>query len=132
MNFLSCEAVCYLYKPTIRPYIEHSFHVWAGAPKCYLDMLDKLQKRVRRAVDALFAGSLDPLAHRRYSSELAELIPPPHSRGRSTRYLSKLHDFSRSISKCAEFFPRTYGYLNREVIGTLFVFFGFLELYTFQ
>ena len=33
-------------------------------------------------------------------SELAELVPLPHSRGRSTRYSDRLNDFSVSIHRC--------------------------------
>ena len=32
-----------LYKSTMRPCMEYCYHVWAGAPSCYLRMLDKLQ-----------------------------------------------------------------------------------------
>ena len=43
MKFLSPEVVLYLYKSTIRPCMEYCCHVWAGAPSCYLELLDKLQ-----------------------------------------------------------------------------------------
>ena len=45
VQFLSPEVALYLYKSTIRPYC---CHVWAGAPSCYLELLDKLQKRICR------------------------------------------------------------------------------------
>ena len=45
MKFLSPEVVLYLYKSTIRPCMEYCCHVWAGAPHCYLELLDKLQKQ---------------------------------------------------------------------------------------
>ena len=44
MKFLSPEVALYLYKSTIRPYMEYCCHVWVGAPSCYLELLDKLQK----------------------------------------------------------------------------------------
>ena len=44
MKFLSPEVARYLYKSTIRPCMEYCCHVWAGAPSCYLELLDKLQK----------------------------------------------------------------------------------------
>ena len=44
MKFLSPEVALYLYKSTIPPCMEYCFHVWAGAPGCYLELLDKLQK----------------------------------------------------------------------------------------
>ena len=63
MKFLSPEVALYLYKSTIRPYMEYCCHVWAGAPSCYLDLLDKLQKRICRIVGPSLAASLEPLAH---------------------------------------------------------------------
>ena len=36
----------------------------------------------------------------RYSSELAQLVSFPYSRGRSTRYSDGLHDFSVTILRC--------------------------------
>ena len=44
MKFLSPEDSLYLYKSTIKPCMEYCCHVWAGAPSCYLEVLDKLQK----------------------------------------------------------------------------------------
>ena len=43
MKFLSPEAALYLYKSTIQPCMECCCHAWAGAPGCYLELLDKLQ-----------------------------------------------------------------------------------------
>ena len=42
MKFLSPEVSLYLYKFTIRPYMECCCHVQAGAPTSYLELLDKL------------------------------------------------------------------------------------------
>ena len=128
MKFLSPEVALYLYKSTIPPCMEYCCHVWAGAPSCYLDLLDKLQKQICRIVGPSLAASLEPLAHRRNvaslslfyryyfgrcSSKLAQLVPLPFSRGRSTRYSDRLHDFSVTIPRCYKnvyvnsFFPRT-------------------------
>ena len=94
MKFLSPEVALYLYKSAIQPCMEYCCHVWAGAPSCYLELLDKLQKPICRTVGPSLAASLEPLAHRRnvaslslfhryyfgrYSSELAELVPLPYS-----------------------------------------------------
>ena len=46
-------------------YLFRKCHVWAGAPSCYLELLDKLQKQIRRAVGPSLAASLKPLAHHR-------------------------------------------------------------------
>ena len=112
MKFLSPEVALYLYKSTIRPCMEYCCHVWAGAPSCYLELLDKLQKRICRTAGPSLASFLEPLAHRRnvarlnllyryyfgrYSSELAQL--DPFSRGRSTRYSDRLHNFSVTVPR---------------------------------
>ena len=94
IKFLSPEVALYLYKSTIRPCIEYCCRVWAGAPSCYLNLLDKLQKWICRIVGASLAAFLEPLAHHRNeaslslfyryyfgrcSSELAQLVPLPFS-----------------------------------------------------
>ena len=60
MKFLSPELALDLYKYTIRPCMEYCSPVWTGAPSCYLELLDKLQKRIGRTVGT----SLELLAHR--------------------------------------------------------------------
>ena len=60
MKLPSPEVALYLYKCAIQP----CCHVWAGAPSCYLELLDKLQKRICRTVGSSLAASLKPLAHR--------------------------------------------------------------------
>ena len=64
MKFLSPKVILYLYKSTIRPYMEYHFYVWACAPNCYSDELDNLQKRVCMTVSLSLAVSLKLLAHR--------------------------------------------------------------------
>ena len=44
------QVAIYHYRTTIRPCIECCCHVCTGAPSCYLDMLDDLQKWVCRNV----------------------------------------------------------------------------------
>ena len=51
-------------RSTIQPCMEYCCHVWASAPSCYLDLLDKLQKRICRTVGPSLTASLEPLAHR--------------------------------------------------------------------
>ena len=63
MKFLSLEVALYLYKSTMQPCIEYCCHVWGGAPSCYLELLDKLQKQICRTVGPSLAVSLEPLAH---------------------------------------------------------------------
>ena len=102
MKFLSPELALYLYKSTIRPCMEYCCHVWAGAPSCYLELLDKLQKWICRTVGPSLA-SLSLFCRYyfgRCSSEPTQLVPVPYSRGRSTRYSDRLHDFSVTIPRC--------------------------------
>ena len=63
LNFFSPEVASYLYKSNIRP-CRNTVVVWAGTPNCYLELLDKLQKRICRTVGSSLAASLEPLAHR--------------------------------------------------------------------
>ena len=42
MKFLSPEVALYLYKSNKRPCMEYCCHVWAGAPSCYLELLELL------------------------------------------------------------------------------------------
>ena len=112
----------------MHPCMKDCCHVWAGTPSCYLELLDKLQKRRCRTIGPSLAASLEPLAHRgnaaslslfyryyfgRCYSELAQLVSLPFSRGMYTRYSDRLHDFSVTIPRCYKdvyvnsFFPRT-------------------------
>ena len=60
MKCLSLEVTLYLYKSTIWPCMEYCCHVWAGAPSCYLELLDKLKKQACRTVGPLPAPILNP------------------------------------------------------------------------
>ena len=112
--------------------------MWAGVPSCYLELLDKAQKRICRTVGPSLATSLQPLAHRRnvtsltlfYSyyfgrclSELAQLVPFPFSRGRSTCYSARCHDFFVAIARCYKdvyvnnFFPNTAEILSYRMLS---------------
>ena len=71
MKLLSPEVALYLYKSTIHPCMEYCCHVCAGAPSCYLELLDKLQKRICRIVGPSLAASLEPLAHHRNVTSLS-------------------------------------------------------------
>ena len=91
---------------------------------CYWKLLDKLQKTDMQdcwsfscRLSWTLLSSSKSLFYRYYfgrcSSELAELVPLPYSRGRSTRYSDRLHDFSVTIPRCYKdayansFFPPT-------------------------
>ena len=137
MKFFLLRLLC-ISKSTIRSCMEYWCHVWASAPSCYLEFLDKLQKRICRTVGPSLAASIEPLAHcqnlaslslfyghyfGRCSSELAQLFPFPYSRGKSTGYSDRLHDFSVIIPRCYKdiyansFFPHTAKLWNSLSIG---------------
>ena len=74
--------------------MEYCCHVWVGAPSCYLELLDKVQKQICKTVGLSLASYLEPLTHNRYiaslslfyryyfgrwSTELARLVPLPYS-----------------------------------------------------
>ena len=87
--------------------------------------MGKLQKWICNAVGPSVAASLEPLAHRRNVANVSlfyryyigrcssELVPLPYSRGRSSRYSDRLHDFPVTIPRCykddyvSNFFPCT-------------------------
>ena len=58
MKFLSPEVALYLYKSTIRSCMEYCHHIWTGAPSFYLELLDKLQKRISRTASPSLAACL--------------------------------------------------------------------------
>ena len=108
--------------------MEYSYHIWSGAPSCYLEMLDKLQKRLCRTVDPSLCASLDHLAHRRnvassrlfYKyyfgsclSELVQLVPLPYSRVRSTHYSDRFHDFCDTFLDVMRMSMSTVSFLSR-------------------
>ena len=124
----SVEVALYLYKSATQLCMEYCCHVCVGVPSCYLELTDKLQKQIRRAVGPSLAASLKPLAHcrnvvslglcyryyfGRCSCELTQLVQLSYSRKRCTSYFDRLNDFSVTIPKCYKvvyvksFFART-------------------------
>ena len=63
MEFLSPEVVLYLYKSSTQLCIDYGCHILAGAPSCYFELLDKLEKWICRIVVPSLSGSLETLAH---------------------------------------------------------------------
>ena len=135
MKFLSPEAALYLYRSTLHPFMEYCCHVWAGAPSCYLESLDKLQKWICRTIGPSVAASLEAFAHHknvvrlslfyryyfaRCCSELAQLVPLPFSWGRSSRSSDRLHDFSVTIARCyKDVYVNTVSFLAQLDCGIL-------------
>ena len=112
MKFLCPKVTLYLYQSTIQPCMEYCCHVLAGAPSCFLELLDKLQKQISRTVGPLLAACLWTFGllskcrqykffynhyFDRSSSELTQQIQFPYSWGRSTRYSDRFQGFSVTI-----------------------------------
>ena len=64
MKFLSPEFSLYLYKSTIRPYMEYCCHVWTSSFSCYLELLDKLRKGICKTIGLSLTTSLELVTHR--------------------------------------------------------------------
>ena len=112
----------------------------AGAPSCYLELLEKLQKQICRTVGPSTTASLEPLGHfwnvasvslfyRYYfgkcSSKLAQLVPLPFSQVRSTCHSDRLDNFSVTI-------PRRYKdvyvmFLSSQSLALQFSAYGMLS-----
>ena len=132
-----CKASSHLlsiYKSQIRPFLEYCSHVWGGAPKSTLCLLDKVQsKAVRLINNPNLTKSLQPLSHRglvgdlsifyRYfnghcSQEIRDIIPVPLMRFRTTRSSTHSHPFQvslpnpRTLSHKSSFIPRTCNLWN--------------------
>ena len=60
MKLLSPEVALYLYKSTIWPCMGYCSYIWAGAPSCYLELLDKPQKQICRTVGLHLHPLLNP------------------------------------------------------------------------
>ena len=128
VKFLSPEVALYLYKSPIGPCVEYCIKFWAGAPSCYWELLDKLQKCICKTVGPSLATSLELLTHcqnvtslglfyryyfDRFSPELAQLVPLPFSQGRSIRYSDRLHDFCVTVPRCYKDFYSTVSFLSQ-------------------
>ena len=74
MKSLSPEAALYLYKSIIQPCMKYGYHVWADASSLYFELIQKLQKWIRRTVVPSLGSSLEHLAHRRNVASLSLLI----------------------------------------------------------
>ena len=125
MKFLCPKVALYLYQLTIQPCMEYFCHALAGAPSCFLELLDKLQKQIGRTVGPLLAACLWTLGllskcrqykffynhyFDRSSFELTQHIQFPYSWVRSMHYSDRFQDFSviilvvtRMSTRCQQF-----------------------------
>ena len=108
-GFFSSSHLLSIYKSQIRPSLEYWSHVWGGAPKSTLCLLDKVQSKAIRLINnPNLTKSLQPLSHRRLvgdlsihnryfnghcSQEIRDIIPVPLRRVRTTRSSTHSHPF---------------------------------------
>ena len=153
VKFLSPKVALYLYKSTICSCVKRCCYFWAGAPSCFLEMLDKLQKLVCRIVGHSLASSLEPLAHCQNAGSLSHFYRYYFCYFGSTffllrevnsYYFNRLHVFSVAIPICCNdvyfdsFFPhapRLY-VLSKDIscilYALIFLCFFFLYLHALQ
>ena len=108
-GFFSSSQLLTIYKSQIRPSLEYCSHLWGGAPKSSLHLLDKVQSKTIRLINnPNLTKSLQSLSHRRlvadlsifyryfyghYSLEIRNNIPDPVRRVRSNRSSTQSHPF---------------------------------------
>ena len=123
-----------IYKSRIRPSLEYCSHVWDGAPKSTLCLLENVQSKAIHLVNnANLTKSLQPLSHRRLdrdfstfyryfhghcSQEIRDIIPVPLRRAKTNRSSTHSHPFQvslpnpRTLSHKSSFIPRTCNLWN--------------------
>ena len=133
-GFFSSSHLLSICKSQIRPSLEYCSHVWGGAPKSTLCLLDKVQSKAIRLINnPNLTKSLLPLSHRRlfedlsifdgyfhghYFQKIWEIISVPLRRVRTTRSSIHSHPFQvsmpnpRTLSHKSSFIPRKCKLLN--------------------
>ena len=128
-GYFSPSQLLTIYKSQIRPSLEHCSHVWGGAPKSSLNLLDRLKSKAIRLINnPHLTNSLQSLSHRRLvadlsifyryfhghcSQEFKNIIPDPMRRVRTTRSSTHSHPFQvtlpnpRTLAHKSSFIPRT-------------------------
>ena len=133
-GFFSSSHLLSIYKSQICPSLEYCSHVWGGAPKSTLCLLDKVQSKSIRLINhPNLTKSLQPLSNRRLagdlsifyryfhghcSQEIRDIVPVPLRRVRTTRSSTHSHPFQvslpnpRTLSPKSSFIPRTCNLWN--------------------
>ena len=128
-GYFSPSKLLTIYKSQICPSLEYCSHVWGGAPKSSLHLLDRVQSKAIRLINnPNLTNSLQSLSHRRLvadlsisysyfhghcSQEIKNIIPDPVRRVRTTRSSTYSHPFQvtlpnpRTIPHNSSFSPRT-------------------------
>ena len=133
-GFFPSSHLLTIYKSQIHPALKYCSHIWGGAPKSTLCLLDKVQSKAIRLINnPNFTKSLQLLSHRRLvgdlsisykyfhghcSQEIREIIPVPLRHVRTTRSSTHSHPFQvslpnpRTLSYKSSFIPRTCNLWN--------------------
>ena len=133
-GFFSSSHLQSICKSQTRPSVEYCSHIWGGAPKSTLCILDKVQSKATRLINnPNLTKSLQPLSHRRLvgdlsifyryfnghcSLEIRDTILVPLRRVRTTTSSTHSHPFqvslptSRTLSHKSSFIPRACNLWN--------------------
>ena len=128
-GYFSPSQLLTIYKFQICPSLEYCSHIWVGAPKSALHLLDKVQSKAIRLINnPNLTNSLQPLSHQclvadlsifycyfhgHCSQEIKNIIPDPMRRVRTTRSSTHSHPFQvtlpnpRTLAHKLSFIPRT-------------------------
>ena len=127
-GYFSPSQLLSIYKSQICPSLEYCSHVWGGAPKSSLHLLDRVQSKAIRLINnPNLTNSLQSLSHRRLVADLSifyryfygycfqevkNIIPDPVRYVRTTRSSTYSHPFQvtlpnpRTLSHKISFIPR--------------------------
>ena len=132
-GFFSSSHLLTIHRSQIRPSLEYCSHVWGGAPKSTLCLLDKVQSKAIRLINnPNLTKSRQPLSHRRLVGDLSIFykyfhghcsqeirdIPVPLRRVRTTISSTYSHPFQvslpnpQTLSHKSSFIPRTCNLWN--------------------
>ena len=128
-GYFSPSQLLIIYKSQIRPSLEYCSHVWGGAPKSSLHLLERVQSKAIRLINnPNLTSSLQYLSHRRLvadlsifyryfhghcSQEIKNIIPDLVRRFRTTRSSTYSHPFQGILPN-----PRTLSHKSSFIPGT--------------
>ena len=133
-GFFSSSHLLTIYKSLIPPSLDYCSHVWVGASKPILCLVDKVHSKAIRLINnPNITKALQPFSHRRLagdlsifyryfhghcSQEIRDIIPVALRRFRTTRSSTHSHPFQvslpnpRTLSHKSSFIPRTCNLWN--------------------
>ena len=128
-GYFSPSQLLTIYKFQICPSLEYCSHVWGGAPKSSLHLLDRVKSKAIRLINNLnLTNSLQSLSHCRLvadlsifyryfhghcSQEIKKIIPDPVRRVWSTRSSTYSHPFQVRLP-----YPQTLSHKSSFIPGT--------------